>query len=386
MKRNPYYRLKYIAGIPYLLAYGQGNADFKHDIRLNETSVFLWEQLENAADTEEMIALCAEHFQCPEEDYPGMEAAVRQFVNNLYQQGIILPEKDNALGMSCYKSLKIAGLFLKLYGPEWTFAKELLDFETEEAFSADASIQEICVQTTPPVYTENGTLILRNQSLVVVDNETNYILLFPDLKQIREAHIGKDGKRVIIYCIPDIAEETATEVSYAIRIAFLYFAQLKNMMAVHSASVLYRDIAWLFSAPSGTGKTTHTQLWREVYETPVINGDINLIAIENDIAVVHGIPWCGTSGVYSKQSYPLGGIILLAQSADNKIVNLSEEQKQLRLLHRSISPRWKEEMQERNCNMVEMLSDKILICHLACNREKEAAAYSKQAIDAYLDN
>ena len=87
----------------------------------------------------------------------------------------------------------------------------------------------------------------------------------------------------------------------------------------------------------------------------------------------------------SKQSYPLGGIIFLSQGVDNEIINLSEEQKLLRLLHRCISPGWSEEMQERNCQVVENLSDNILICHLTCTQEKEAAACSKMEIDAYLD-
>ena len=385
MKRNPYYRLKYIAGIPYLLAFGQGNADFKHDMRLNETSAFLWEQLEKVSDAEELIALCADYFQCPKEDYPVMEASIRQFVNSLYYQEILLPQKEKTLDMNCYKVLKIAGLFLKLYGPEFAFAKELLDFETTEDFPEDSPIQEICVGTQLPAYTENGRLILRNQALSVVEGEENFILLFPELRRIREAHLDKAGKRVNIYCVPDITEETTVEISYVIRIAFLYFAQLKNMLAVHSASVLYRDKVWLFSAPSGTGKTTHTRLWQEIYETPVINGDINLIAVENGVATVHGIPWCGTSGIYSKQSYPLGGIIFLTQGADNKISSLSGDRKQLRLLHRSISPGWTEEMQERNCQVVENLSDNILISHLTCTREKEAVACSKKEIDAYLD-
>ena len=286
MKKNPYYRLKYIAGTPYLLAFGQGNADFKHDMRLNETSAFLWEQLEKVSDTEELIAICEDHFQCLKEDYPVMEASIRQFVNSLYYQEIILPQKENTLGLNCYKVLKIAGLFLKLYGPDIAFAKDLLDFETTEDFSDDSPIQEICVRTQLPAYTENGRLILRNQALSVVEDEENFVLLFPELKRIREAHLDKDGKRVTIYCVPDITEETTVEISYVIRISFLYLAQLKKLMAVHSASILYRDKVWLFSAPSGTGKTTHTRLWQEIYETPVINGDINLIAVENGVATV----------------------------------------------------------------------------------------------------
>jgi len=386
MRKNPYYRLKYIAGVPYLLSFGQGNADLKPDIRLNETSAFVWEQLDKVSGTEELIMLCKEYFQCQPEDYPIMEAHIRQFVNNLYRQGLILPPKDHAWGMACHKILKIAGVFLKLYGPDWAFSKELLDFETKEEFPDDSPIQEICIQTKLPAYKENGVLILRNQSLLVMESEKEFILLFPQFGQIREAHVDKEGKRVIIYCMPEFAAEATEEISYVIRIAFLYFAQLKHMMAVHSASVLYRDKVWLFSAPSGTGKTTHTKMWQEVYGTPVINGDLNLVALENNVAMVHGMPWCGTSGIYSKQSYPLGGVIFLEQGIGSEITNLSEEQKQLRLLHRCISPGWKAEMQERSCRMVEDISGKILLCQLTCNQEKEAVECSKKAIDTYFDN
>ncbi len=89
-----------------------------------------------------------------------------------------------------------------------------------------------------------------------------------------------------------------------------YFAALHGKYALHSASNYYQEKAWLYSASSGTGKTTHVKLWEKLYAVQVLNGDLNLLGMEKDEVFVYGIPWCGTSGVYTTKKYPLGGIIL----------------------------------------------------------------------------
>ncbi len=386
MRKNPYYRLKYIAGVPYLLTFGQGNADFKHDLRLNETSVFLWEQLEKVSDIEELMELSRAYFQCSQEQYQQMEASVREFVSTLYRKGILLPKENVVKNTLPYKVLEIAGLFFRLYGPAKAFAEELLAFETSKEFPDDSPVQEICVQMGFPQQTENGTLILRKESLSIVEGIDTYRLFFPASNQILETHISKDGKNATIYCVPELTSEGVNEISYAMRICFLYYAQLHGMLAIHSSSILYKEKIWLFSAPSGTGKSTHAQLWQDIVHTPIVNGDLNLITIKDNIPSVHGIPWCGTSGIYDVHTHPLGGVIFLKQGLENQVSSLSEDQKQLYLLHRSISPAWIEVMQERNISMIESLYDKILICRLTCNKEEEAVHCIKKAIDAYLVN
>ena len=90
-----------------------------------------------------------------------------------------------------------------------------------------------------------------------------------------------------------------------------------------------------FSGHSGMGKSTHTNLWKEQFGTKIINGDLNLIGWSNGEQanigqsvdkpgskghpIVYGMPWCGTSGIASTKSYPLGGIVLLGRSDNDHL-------------------------------------------------------------------
>lgn len=61
------------------------------------------------------------------------------------------------------------------------------------------------------------------------------------------------------------------------------------------------------------GKSTHTALWHELFDTPYLNGDLNLLGLHKDHIIAYGIPWCGTSGIFTAEAYELGGIILLGR-------------------------------------------------------------------------
>lgn len=389
MKQNPYYRLTYIAGIPYLLSYGQGNADYRRDLRLNETGVFLWNNAKNAADVKELVALCAAHYECTPKEYPAMAKDVSHFINALYHKGILLPETSTLPDAIPAKTLRIADLYLELFGPEEAFLQSLLSFETTDMPKKDAPLQQVRISFAPPAFTQNGALLLRNKSLCVLDHEDSYILLFPEFSHVAEVHLAKSGQYVTCFCRQPLSSLDLTalqeELSYAMRICFFYFAGKNKMVVLHSSSILYRDKIWLFSAPSGYGKSTHTDLWNRFVQTPVINGDLNLISATKSGAVVHGIPWCGTSGFYDTHTYPLGGIVFLEQNKENVLDTLSDDQKQLRLLHRILTPSWTEEMHKENVRIVETFYGKILICKYACQKNESAVTLVKSAFDSYLD-
>ena len=156
------------------------------------------------------------------------------------------------------------------------------------------------------------------------------------------------------------------------------------MAVLHSASLLYRDRAWLFSGHSGIGKSTHTKLWNDLLQTPLLNGDLNLLAIENGQPVIHGLPWCGTSKISDVHTYALGGIILLKQAETDFAEALSESQKQLLIMQRFISPSWTEEQQTANLRFAKELAPHILICRLHCTPSPSAVTAIKQTIDTYL--
>ena len=102
------------------------------------------------------------------------------------------------------------------------------------------------------------------------------------------------------------------------------------------------------------GKSTHTALWHELFGTPYLNGDLNLLGFEDGHIIVYGIPWCGTSEIFTTEQYELGGIVLLGRdSQTDRLEKLPPSEKILRVMQRMISPAWKEIQLTRNLSFAE---------------------------------
>ena len=96
-----------------------------------------------------------------------------------------------------------------------------------------------------------------------------------------------------------------------------------NAIFMHGAVVAYNDNAYMFTAPSGTGKTTHVRLWVEnLKDAYILNGDKPFISI-NDIVCAWGSPWCGTEGYSKNTNVKLKAICLLNRSNENSIKEIS---------------------------------------------------------------
>ncbi len=81
----------------------------------------------------------------------------------------------------------------------------------------------------------------------------------------------------------------------------------------HGAAISYGGRGYIFTAPSGTGKSTHIRLWRRYLgkAVDIVNGDKPIITVDDGGAVVHGTPWAGKERWQKNRSVPLGGICLL---------------------------------------------------------------------------
>lgn len=96
----------------------------------------------------------------------------------------------------------------------------------------------------------------------------------------------------------------------------------------HGVAFLWREKAWIFTAPSGTGKTTQYIRWKTLFggEVSIINGDKPVLSFENDMITVHPSPWNGKEGMGQPLSAPLGGIVMLRQSRRNSIERVSAKE------------------------------------------------------------
>lgn len=382
MKQNPSYVLKELAGVPYLLPYGQMIADHKRGMKINETGKYFWNLLKTPMSMDEVLSLGKKYFEVEDEHYNEFEKDVKNFLNTLLAHNILLADKhsSNIQTFDC-KTVCIAGLYLNLFNFYTAFPEEFNAFLTEDRMDAD---QTVTFYATRPYLLENGKVILRNIELNIMEFKDKYIFNLPLAKDIHEIHLSKDGTKVDIYGVPTLSDTFKYDLFHALRLPFLYLAQKHHMVALHSVSILYKDKAWLFSGSSGTGKSTHAALWQEYLDVPTINGDLNLLAFKEGTPVIHGIPWCGTSEIFDTNTHELGGIVLLKQAPRDYIKELTEDEKILFISQRLISPNWTIELFETNMTFVEKLTHKIMSCRLYCTKNQSALEVMQEHIDTYL--
>lgn len=83
--------------------------------------------------------------------------------------------------------------------------------------------------------------------MTILENPDRYVILFPQMSNIHQVHMSLDGSYVRFYCTPETSESAQENIFHAIRLFFLFAAQKHGKFAIHSASILYKEKAWLFS-------------------------------------------------------------------------------------------------------------------------------------------
>lgn len=372
------YTILKIADEDYVLPYGQSVADRRRGIRLNETSLFLMHALENDIEKSELFARFAAYCEADQEDYPTLEEDLDTFLRQLEELDLLefgLEKKD------CGHFFQIGPLVVGFDGPKELIPENFKSFACEKT-EADLSFH---ITDVYPKRRRVGKLLVRNQDFMICEDAQGWFFLYPPSAGLIECHLSKDASQSWLYCRGPFEEELKEQLFHAFRFLYLIKAQRQGLFALHSASLLYRDRAWLFSGSSGSGKSTHTNLWHQEFQTPILNGDLNLIGIENGQALVYGLPWCGTSGIYTTENYPLGGITLLKKHSAEQSPDLREAEKQLLVMQRLISPSWTEKMLLKNLEFAGELCGHIPIFRLLCTRNISAAHYMKHLIDKTID-
>ena len=155
----------------------------------------------------------------------------------------------------------------------------------------------------------------------------------------------------------------------------------KNAMLLHAAVISDGEHAYAFTAPSGTGKSTHIRLWRKVFGESifVVNGDKPILRLMDGVWRVYGTPWCGKEGWNTNIDLPLTAICFLSRSSENHIDRMSPIETVPALMHQVVLPT-DVESAKAQMELLNHLVTHIPLYRLACNVSEEAARVAQKAM------
>lgn len=154
-----------------------------------------------------------------------------------------------------------------------------------------------------------------------------------------------------------------------------------DILLFHGSGLAVDGEGFLFTAKSGTGKSTHTRFWRETFgeRAVMVNDDKPFLRFTENTIYLCGAPWSGKHGLDSNVEVPLKGICILRRGAENHISPMAPEEALPMLLHQGCCP-LDESCQPKFQELVCTLSRRVPLWEMHCTREKQAAEVAYRAM------
>ena len=148
---------------------------------------------------------------------------------------------------------------------------------------------------------------------------------------------------------------------------------------VHSSAVLLDGKAYLFSADSGTGKSTHTEKWCRLFGARYLNDDKPAVRLVDGVWMAYGTPWSGKNDLSSPECAPIGGIAFLKRGDHNAIVPMEP---QAAVKHMMPQTLWKlnRNMMLKQLELTDHMLRNVPIWELTCQNNDEAAILSHRVM------
>ncbi len=153
-----------------------------------------------------------------------------------------------------------------------------------------------------------------------------------------------------------------------------------NGFFFHSSALELDGDGYLFTALSGTGKSTHTRNWRRVFgdRVTMINDDKPLVRKIDGKFFVCGTPWMGKSDIGCNRVAPVKAVYVLQRGEDNRAERVSPGLVLKQLLEATLLPKNRSDMQKLLALFNDLFSEVPLIL-LTCNKDADAARVAYEA-------
>ena len=206
--------------------------------------------------------------------------------------------------------------------------------------------------------------------------------LYPNIHELlKDYRCDGNADFVLISTSEDIEAERSRSIEKSYSDAYLELLAVqrklsrwlltKDVLLFHGSALSMDGRGYIFTAPSGTGKSTHARLWRKCFgeRVTMVNDDKPFLKIADDGVTVYGSPWSGKHRLDTNTSVPLHAIALIERAKENSIERMSPLDAVPVLLQQA----YREEEMEGIFPLVLKLAEMIPVYKLKCNMEPEAA-------------
>lgn len=275
--------------------------------------------------------------------------------------------------------LEIADVLIEIESKRRNLHVDLLAFKTKHDRTADMKVKfHVAKELSYP------------EGEIIMDDDIGWYRPVQDRYQ---SFFRQDGNKLSavldvdsFWSDAEIRIKKCSSINYAIasrsliEILFRNHILLKQGLVIHAAAIKWQRKGIMFSAPSGTGKSTQAGLWNEYMDAEIINGDRPAVRIKNSTVEVYGTPWSGQISEFRNDKADLSAIIMLEQADENKLEQLNKKNAVSMLMPRCFLPYQDAAMMDIAIKNLEALLALVPVYHLKCRPDKGAVEMVYQCV------
>lgn len=267
---------------------------------------------------------------------------------------------------------KIADIIFDFNFKSEIMNERLTKYQISDSIIANYSISTIYVDE---IYLEKFEIIKEFNNRILCSTEIcKKVFVLKNIKNqivMKVEYYDRDTK-VIAYFKKDVEDLEIKEYNLISMLVNEVFLE-NNLLVIHGSAIAIDNSGIIFSAPSGTGKSTQANLWKTEFQdrVTIINDDKPIIKVIDDNAYVIGSPWSGKTSLNTNCEVPLKAVVFIKQSKHNEIFSLNSKE----MLKEIIKNFIRSDNLDKNDNIIaniNKLSKIIKFYRLECDVSKEA--------------
>ncbi len=227
-----------------------------------------------------------------------------------------------------------------------------------------------------------GDVLYSNSLLLVmdIDHKEHRICMLPNCSDPVALTIHSDASHIQLYIDHHLQPFLKWDRNLTGMFSLEHFYLAQDAFLLHASYIIHNEKAIIFTAPSGTGKSTQADLWQTYEDAEIINGDRTLLMHKDGTWYACGFPVCGSSEYCKNKTVPLKAIVCLSQGPENKVTKPAPSRALKAIYSQSFVNHWNAEDCDRITTMITSLISSYPIYEYECTKESQAVYDLKKVI------